>query len=113
MENEEPKISTVEIVFITPFLLIADAVGVFLVIIALDDMGLIDVLMFPFNQIYLRMKGVRATTMLVGSILELLPYIGALPMYTLTWALTIAADRKWIGGLDTIAKTADTLKAKK
>lgn len=96
MEEEtkpEPKISTVEILFITPFFIITDLIGIFLIFLALDDFGLIDIVQFPVSQIYLWFKGVRGTTMFIGNILETLPYIGALPNASIAWIITVWLDR--------------------
>lgn len=91
--EDQPKISLPELVFITPFFIITDTIGMALAFFGLDDFGLIDLFQFPISQIYLRMKGVRGTAMLVGNVLETLPYVGALPNETVSWLITVWLDR--------------------
>lgn len=91
--EQEPKISIVEIVYITPLYVISDIIGIILLMFGLDDFGLIDIIRFPVSQIYLRMKGVKGTATLIGNILEVIPYIGALPNATVMWFITIWLDR--------------------
>lgn len=92
MEEQRPKFSLTEIIFITPFFLITDTIGIILVIFALDDFALIDIVQFPLSQIYLRMKGVKGTYMLVTNILETIPYVSALPNATIGWLITVWLD---------------------
>lgn len=92
-EKQQPKISLPEIVFITPFFIITDGIGILLAFFGLDDFGLIDIFQFPVSQIYLRMKGVKGTAMLVGNILETFPYVGGLPNETIAWLITVWLDR--------------------
>ncbi len=66
-----------------------DLVGLLLVFIGLDDFGIIDILTFPVTQFYFRMKGARASADLVASAVELIPYIGALPIKSIGMNITI------------------------
>lgn len=95
MEQEEykPKISIVEIIYITPIYIISDGIGVTLALFGLDDFGLLDIFLFPLSQIYLRIKGINGTLTLIGNILETIPYIGALPNRIITWLIVIYLDR--------------------
>lgn len=91
--DQEPKISITEIVFITPLFVLFDSIGIALVSFGIDDFFLLDIIRFPVSQIYLRMKGVKGTTTLVGNILESIPYVGALPISTICWLITVYLDR--------------------
>ena len=92
MEKSKPKISLVEIVFITPLFMLNDAIGVVLLLFGLDDFFILDIIRFPLSQVYLRLKGVRGTVMLITNILETIPYIGALPNATIGWLITCWID---------------------
>jgi len=89
MEDHKPKFSLPEIILVSPFFIINDVVGIILIIFGLDDFFILDVLRFPLSQIYLRIKGVRGSYMLIGNILEAIPYIGALPNATICWFITV------------------------
>ena len=93
MSGRGPKISITEIVLITPYYLLSDAIGVALILIGIDDFFILDIIRFPVSQIYLRMKGVAGTATLVSNLLETLPYIGALPIASIGWFVTIYLDR--------------------
>lgn len=92
MENE-PKISQTEIALITPLFLLNDIIGVVLALVGLDDFFILDIIRFPLSQFYLTMKGIKGTSMLIGNILEVIPYVGALPNATIVWLITIYLDR--------------------
>lgn len=105
MDNE-PKISTVEIIFLTPFFVLADLIGAILVFFALDDFGIIDIALAP-SLLYLWMKRVSLTSDITGKILEAIPYVGSLPFYTISWGVTLALDRGLFGKkIGDITKTA-------
>lgn len=90
--KHEPKISLPEALLIVEYVMIADVIGVILVFVGLDDFFILDVLTFPVTQIYFRMKGVRAGYDLGAGLLEMIPYVGALPIKTLGVMMTIAID---------------------
>ncbi len=92
--NNEPKISFAEILLITPFFLIADAINIFLIFLGSDDFFIVDMIRFPISQIYLRMKGVKATVDLATNLLEMIPYVGALPLSTIGWCIAVWMDRR-------------------
>ncbi len=90
--SPEPKISLPEIVYITPLFLLTDIIGIILVIFALDDFFILDIIRFPLSQLYLKIKGVKGTATLVANILECIPYVGALPNATIGWLITVWLD---------------------
>lgn len=92
MEDHEPKISIVEIIFILPYVLIIDAVEVIITFAGFDDFWILDTLAAPV-LLYFFVKGVNATRYLATYILELIPYVGNLPLLTLGFILTIYLDR--------------------
>lgn len=92
--NHEPKISTVEIVFITPLFLLADGMEFLITLSGMVFLTwFVSAIRFPISQIYLRMKGVRGTSVLVSNILELIPFFDGLPISTIGWIITIWLDR--------------------
>lgn len=92
-EEHRPKISGIEAFLITGYIALTDIVGVVLVLLALDDFFILDVLTFPVTQFYFRMKGVsRAGLDVATNLLEAIPYIGALPLRTLGVILVIWTD---------------------
>ncbi len=88
----ESKISITEAMLIMMYVGATDAIGVFLALVGLDDFGILDVATFPVTQLYFRMKGVKSSYDLVGSVLEIIPYLGDLPIKTVGVAITIWAD---------------------
>ena len=94
MEQHEPKISLPEIIIITPYFLLTDIIGIALASFGLDDYFLLDIIRFPASQLYLRLKGLKSTANTVTSILEALPYVGALPFATIGWLITIYLDQR-------------------
>ncbi len=90
--KHEPKISLPEAMLIVEYVLIADIIGIALLLFGLDDFFILDILTFPVTQIYFRMKGVRAGYDLGAGLLELIPYVGALPIKTIGVLVTIALD---------------------
>jgi len=88
-----PKISTVEIVFITPLFLINDIIGIILILAGLDDIFILDIIRILPSQAYLWFKGLRGTYMMTANIIEIIPYVGALPAATVGWLATVWLDR--------------------
>ena len=66
-----------------------DLLGLILVFFGLDDFWIIDILTFPTTQFYFRIKGAKASADLVTSLLELVPYLGALPIKSIGMNITI------------------------
>ena len=87
--DEGKKISIVETIILTMYIGLTDLIGIALVLLALDDFWIIDLLTFPVTQLYFRMKRVKGTADLVFNILELIPYVGALPLRTVGLLITI------------------------
>lgn len=88
MENQK-KISLPEIIIILLYIVPLDALGLILLLFGLDDFWIIDMLTFPVTQFYFRIKGVRAGADLIASMVELIPYVGTLPIKTVGVVLTI------------------------
>ena len=89
----QPKISVPEIVFLTMIFGIFDVIGIVLVLFLLDDFFLLDIIRFPFSQLYMQFKGLKGSAMWIGNILETIPYIGALPNATVVWLIIVWMDR--------------------
>lgn len=90
MEREQPKkISSSEAIILMSYVGLLDIFGLILVCFLLDDFFILDILTFPVTQFYFRIKGVKSTYDLVASTLELIPYVGALPIKTVGVAITI------------------------
>src|SRR3989344_8938011 len=104
-ENREPKISTIEIFFITPFYLLSDAFDYLLFFMAMDDFGIMDTVRTSISQFYfvwVKKMGpeIWVTNLVVNSI-KLFPYIGSLLPSTLVWIVVIFMDR---GAMNKIKK---------
>ena len=92
--DHEPKISLVEALLLVMYVGFTDLIGLVLVFFALDDFFILDVLTFPVTQIYFRMKGVnKAGYDVAANLLEIVPYLGALPIRTVGILAVIWADR--------------------
>ncbi|MEK7635898.1 MAG: hypothetical protein AAB405_02290 [Patescibacteria group bacterium] len=85
----EKKISLPEIILINLYIIPLDAIGLLLVFFGLDDFWIIDILTFPITQFYFRMIGAKANADLITSLVELIPYVGALPIKSIGVNLTI------------------------
>lgn len=90
-EAPEPKISLVEAILIGIIFALFDLVGIVLVIFGLDDFFILDILSSPIF-LYLYIKGVPSMKQLVAWIVEIFPWAGALPSYSIGWWLTVWAD---------------------
>ncbi len=114
MEKHQPKLNIADIVFITPYYLLADGIGIVLFFFGLDDFFILDAIRFPATQVYLRMSGVNATFDLISNLLEMIPYAGALPISTIGWILTIMADRSAVvsAGIETAGRVVKPLDKK-
>lgn len=88
------KFSTPEIIFVTGIYLFLDAIGVILLLFGLDDFFILDALRFPLSKIYLKLKGVNGTADTVANLLEMVPYLGALPISTLGWITTVVLTKR-------------------
>lgn len=108
-ENREPKISLIEIFFITPFYIISDGVDYLLFFMALDDFGIMDTVRTAISQFYFvmlkRMGPEIWMTNLVVNGIKLIPYVGSIIPSTLIWFITIFIDR---GAMNKIRKIAES-----
>jgi hypothetical protein len=91
MDEEKKKIELPETVLLLLYIVPLDVVGIILLLFGLDDFFVFDVLTFPVTQFYFRMKGVKATYDLIAGGLELIPYVGSLPIKTAGVLMTIWA----------------------
>lgn len=89
MDEQEKKISLPEIILLNLYIIPLDLIGLALVFFGLDDFGIIDLMTFPVTQFYFRIKGVKATADLISSLVELIPYVGALPIKSIGMNLNI------------------------
>lgn len=93
MEEHEPKISLPEALIAGTLLFgIPDAIELALIFVGLDTFWITDAFAFPGSQIYLRIKGVKSTYALAGNVLELVPYLGALPLRTIGFVMVVWLD---------------------
>jgi hypothetical protein len=96
-EKSEPKMSVTEIVFITPFYLISDAIDLSLFLTGLDDFGIMDTVRTSLSQIYFvvikKMGQEIWLTNLIVNAIKLFPYIGSLVPSTLLWFVIVFIDR--------------------
>lgn len=92
-----------ETFFMLPFALMLDLIGIILIFFGLDDFGITDVIGIAFINTWLLLRGKqvsprqgggtmdkikniftgKTSKFFSGSILELIPYVGALPFWTL------------------------------
>lgn len=106
-EEYEPRISLVEILLIVPYLLIIDLFEVLIVFLGFDDFWIGDIFASPIT-LYLWLKGARFNRYLATQILEFLPYVGALPLLTVGFLLTVYLDHN--PKISAIAQTATATK---
>ena len=89
----EPKISLPIAFLLVCYIALTDIIGLIIVFFGLDDFWILDLLTFPITQLYFRMKGIGAEYDLSMNLLELIPYVGALPLRTIGVCMVIYADR--------------------
>ncbi len=87
MEELQPKISLVEIIFIVPLCIIGDLLDI---IPGVNDV--VGVIFTAFLQGYLWFKGVKGLYALVGNLLSFIPGVSAVPLHTLSFAVTAWID---------------------
>lgn len=92
--GQQAKISVPEVLIVSAFLLLVDIVELAILFVGADDFWITDALAFPATQIYLRWKGVRGTYSLALNVIELIPYVGWLPLKTLGFLLAAWVDRR-------------------
>src|SRR3989344_8425880 len=86
---EDKKISLPETILLNLYIIPFDILGLVLVFFGVDDFWIIDILTFPVTQFYFRMKGAKASADLVASVVELIPYVGALPIKSIGMNISI------------------------
>ena len=89
----EPKISLPIAFLLVCYIALTDIIGIIIVFFGLDDFWIIDILTFPVTQLYFRMKGIGREYDLSMNLLQLIPYVGALPLRTVGVCMVIWADR--------------------
>ncbi|NCN52908.1 hypothetical protein GW950_00400 [Candidatus Wolfebacteria bacterium] len=100
----EGKLSMTEIVFGSMIVVLIDAIGFLLLWFMMDDFLMLDLLMMAFNS-YLWVKGLaKFQKLIIPVILELFPYIGALPIYSIAWIIIVWVDRHPESALATAEK---------
>ena len=90
--EHQPKISLPEVLLIGMLFMLFDGIEIFLVFFGLDDFWIIDAITATIF-FYLFMKGIPPMTQLIAWVIELFPWVGALPLLTIGWFLTVWADR--------------------
>lgn len=111
--GREKKIILAETLLLNMYIIPLDILGLLLIFIGLDDFWIIDLLTFPVTQFYFRIKGARAGADLAASILELIPYVGALPIKSvgLNLAIYLTNHPEKMASIPFIGKVASKAKA--
>src|SRR3972149_2079295 len=110
-EQVEPKISLPEVILIGLIFALIDLIEVVIIFVGLDDFWILD-LVASAIFIYLFIKGVPAMRQLVCWVIELIPWLGALPLLTVGWGLTVWADHHPSGALAKAGAVAGAAKGK-
>ncbi|MCS6789159.1 MAG: hypothetical protein NZ484_01145 [Patescibacteria group bacterium] len=123
MESTEnkPKIYPAEALIVGLWLFaLPDAIEFLFIFFGLDDFGLSDMLAFPGSMIYLKIKGLKTTYSLIANIVELIPYVGFLPLRTIGFTITAFLEinkekiqrimKKTEKGLEIVEKTTKLAK---
>ena len=105
-EEHEPKLSLTEIVFITPFYLISDALDWLIFLFGMDDFGLISTVRTSVSEFYFIVikkmgKEIWLMSLLIG-IITAIPYIGQLFPSTLGWIAVVIIDHKGLGKVEAV-----------
>jgi hypothetical protein len=108
--EQKPKLYLAETIILLMIAVIIDAIGIFLLFFAMDDFFVLDIFGLTM-QGYFRIRGVNGAGYdLVASLLEVVPYLGALPFKTVGVATVAWIDSHPSGS---IAKTANLAAIKK
>lgn len=83
-----PKLSTAEIIVVGFFFATIDIIDLVGLLFALPLSTFTSVIAFPASQLYARMRGIRQDMILISNGLELLPWIGDLPLRTIAFGIT-------------------------
>jgi len=81
-ENPKKKIDFVQALFMMIIAVIADLIGFVLVLFALDDFGIIELVLAPLYTAWFYFNGAGWSRALPANILEAIPYVSALPLYS-------------------------------
>ncbi len=92
MEDHKPKISIVEIYFVSAYVILIDGIEIALTFAAFDDFWILDILASAVTA-YIFYKGLNASRYLATWALEFIPYVGNLPLLTVGFFLTVLLDR--------------------
>ncbi len=106
MENE-PKISTPEAILWIILAVIADLLSIIPVV-----NWIVWIIMVPATWLYFKMKGVQSKYAAIGSIIEVIPVISALPGYTVEMIVAIYMDRHPNSKLAKVANAASAVNIK-
>ena len=90
--DQEPKISLSEALIVGAVPVFFDVFEIVLLFFALDDFFIFDTIYFPASWLYFRLRGVSAISAVVGNVLEMIPYIGWLPLRTASFIMIVWAD---------------------
>lgn len=107
-EEHKPKLTIWEIVFITPFYVISDALAILLFLFALTDFGIISLVRTSVSEFYFIIlkkmgKEIWLTSLIVGAIAAI-PYIGAFVPSTLGWVAVVIMDQFGMAKIESILK---------
>jgi hypothetical protein len=92
-ELKDLKFTKVDVIFVGVPLALVDIIGMIIVFFGLDDLGLFDILVDPFLIWYYNHKDVMNPMRIITMLAEPIPYIGALPLYSLGFWMAYYEDR--------------------
>ena len=80
--NQEGKGKNLVAILLASFVALTDAIGVLLGLFGLDDFLILDIITWPVSVIYFTFNKGGGWYNLAANMLELIPYVGALPIRT-------------------------------
>ncbi|OGZ52581.1 MAG: hypothetical protein A3B25_03940 [Candidatus Ryanbacteria bacterium RIFCSPLOWO2_01_FULL_48_26] len=110
-QQQDPKISIVEVILIGLVFALFDLIEIVLLLFALDDFWIIDIITSVIF-FYLLIKRVPPMRQFTCWLIELIPWVGALPLLTIGWGLTVWADRHPAGVVAKAGALAGTAQGK-
>lgn len=87
-QKPEPKISLPEGLFVLSFVVLVDIIDLIGLAFGLPLSDVTDIVAFPVTQLYTYLKGLKGIYMLIGNLIEAIPWIGDLPVRTVTFCIT-------------------------
>ncbi len=94
MEQGESKTGVIAIL-LGSFIALTDALGILLVFFGLDDFLILDILTWPASALYFLYNGRSGSWYnTAANMLELIPYVGALPIRTVGFFLGLNSGKK-------------------